>query len=222
MYKRNAPSNAPNKRAKTKSAAVARVSRSRFTAKTFPPIMKSTLRYSEQRNITVTAGSSNYVYRANDLYDPNYSGVGTQPLYFDQLMAIYNHFHVAKSRITVKLVDSTAYYMNASLYVDDDTSFESTAEGGAERPGSVSTCWTGNTNTPLILKNKWSAATTFGGSLLSNTALQGTVSAGPSEQSFYVINITDTTAGRTGSTVGIAVLIEYDVYFDELKTIARS
>ena len=41
-----------------------------------------------------------------DCADPNHTGVGHQPLYFDQLMTIYNHYIVIGAKITVKF---TAY-----------------------------------------------------------------------------------------------------------------
>lgn len=40
------------------------------------------------------------VYSANGMYDPDNTGVGHQPRGFDQLMAMYNHFVVIKSKLT--------------------------------------------------------------------------------------------------------------------------
>ena len=38
---------------------------------------------------------------ATPLYDPDFTGVGAQPLYFDQMMAIYNYFSCRSSAIHV-------------------------------------------------------------------------------------------------------------------------
>lgn len=63
---------------------------------------KTKLRYCEGINLTGTSGAiSQYVFRANGLYDPNYTGTGHQPKGFDQLMAIYDHATVTGARIHV-------------------------------------------------------------------------------------------------------------------------
>lgn len=45
---------------------------------------------------------STYAFRGNDLYDPDFTGVGTQPLYFDQFNAMYGFGSVRGSRIEVE------------------------------------------------------------------------------------------------------------------------
>lgn len=66
--------------------------------------------------LTVNPGvggtADSYVFRANDLYDPNLTGVGHQPSGFDQIMNQYNNFVVLGSKIKV-----TAY--------NDDTTYPS-------------------------------------------------------------------------------------------------
>jgi len=66
-----------------------------------PQNLKTTLRYRAMVNIDPGAGAlSYYVFRANGLYDPDYTGVGHQPLGYDQLGALYSHYVVLRSRIT--------------------------------------------------------------------------------------------------------------------------
>lgn len=67
-----------------------------------PKTFTTRLRFCEIYSFNPTAASySANEFRANDLYDPNYTGVGHQPLPFDQLMAFYDHFTVTKSKIHV-------------------------------------------------------------------------------------------------------------------------
>lgn len=42
-----------------------------------------------------------HTFRATDLYDPDYTGTGHQPLGFDQMMLMYRKFLVLKSKISV-------------------------------------------------------------------------------------------------------------------------
>jgi hypothetical protein len=68
------------------------------------------LRYNEAH--TFGAGStanfaSNYKYCLNSLYDPNVSGVGHQPMGFDNLMSIYEKYTVVGAKITVCFIGDT-------------------------------------------------------------------------------------------------------------------
>ena len=73
----------------------------------FPDTLQTTLRYQETLSLSSSSGALfGYVYNLNGLYDPNHTGTGHQPLYFDQLMTIYNHYIVIGAKITVKF---TAY-----------------------------------------------------------------------------------------------------------------
>jgi len=65
-----------------------------------PDSITTTLHYSD----TILFGSlaatyRNYVFRANDCYDPDLTGTGHQPMLFDQYMTLYNNFCVLSSTI---------------------------------------------------------------------------------------------------------------------------
>jgi hypothetical protein len=63
------------------------------------------LRYAQTNVIDVANfGTSQQVFRANSLYDPDLTGAGHQPNGFDQLMVAYNHFTVTRSRINVRVL----------------------------------------------------------------------------------------------------------------------
>jgi len=68
------------------------------------------LRYTSNKTIAIpmasSAGqiggpSSRFFYRANSIYDPDYATGGHQPLGMDQWEAIYNHYEVTSSKISV-------------------------------------------------------------------------------------------------------------------------
>jgi len=48
-------------------------------------------------------GITAQVFRANSLYDPDYTGGGHQPNGFDQIIAAYQHFTVTDAKIRVSL-----------------------------------------------------------------------------------------------------------------------
>jgi len=68
----------------------------------FPASTRRTLRYSGSYTLGAVAGAmSTQVFRANDMFDIDFTGGGHQPMGFDQLMLWYNHFCVLQTKITV-------------------------------------------------------------------------------------------------------------------------
>ncbi len=70
-----------------------------------PPKLRAKLRYatgSIYTSVDVPAASL-YIYnlRGNSVYDPDYDGVGHQPRGFDQYAALYSHYEVVASHITM-------------------------------------------------------------------------------------------------------------------------
>lgn len=118
------------------------------------------LLYSEQQSGSST-GMSYYSYRANSIYDPNYSGVGHQPRGYDELAPFYRKYEVVRSaiQITISVPDSSvdrdetlgvAYTYNAPMRFwitcSNTTSGPSSATACEESPRTVAvTCGTGQT-----------------------------------------------------------------------------
>lgn len=74
---------------------------------TFPPSMYVEHRYVEQinisnENITGLTGAE-YAFRLNSLFDPNFTGTGHQPLYFDQVSAIYDKYQVYRVKVHIEV-----------------------------------------------------------------------------------------------------------------------
>lgn len=53
---------------------------------------------------------SSFLFAANGLYDPNITGVGHQPLGFDEMGNLFQHYTVTKASITVTFVNADAAY----------------------------------------------------------------------------------------------------------------
>lgn len=70
----------------------------------FPDKMRCCLTYASDP-IQLLDGQSavqRYQFRGNDLFDPDFTGTGAQPQYFDQLAALYGRFRVYGSSICVE------------------------------------------------------------------------------------------------------------------------
>ncbi len=62
-----------------------------------------TLKYSDQFQPAGATARYFYVFRANAIDDPDWSGVGHQPRYHDQFAVMFNQYTVIASKITVRL-----------------------------------------------------------------------------------------------------------------------
>lgn len=193
--------------------------------KGFPKRLTFTHKYDEHFDLTSTGGIiNNFVYSCNSLYDPNVTSTGHQPIYFDQLTALYDHYTVigAKATFTVTPLTANATGFWIGAYVDDDantavvTGISTLAEQTTAKVVQVAP----NANNTYRLTLKWSAKKVFGGSILGNNRLQGTAIASPTENQNFVISVQG--FGNTDVTVKVKAHIEYIAVWKELREVAQS
>lgn len=73
-----------------------------------PDRLYANLVYDQDQLAVVSASTSGaYNFSGNSCFDPDTSGIGHQPLYFDQFSQMYNRYRVHKSQIVVELLNST-------------------------------------------------------------------------------------------------------------------
>jgi hypothetical protein len=171
--------------------------------------------------MTITAGAQvNYLFSCNGLFDPNVTGTGHQPLYFDQLMAIYDHYVVLNSKCTIVTGGKgTSNGQLIALGIDDDGS-PSASSLLPERAGYVFKNLNDNSQ-PQTLNLAWRANVTFGVNPGDNDNLQGTSTANPAEVATYVLSLQNL-AAPDSVTIYVNVTIDYYTEFFELASIAQS
>lgn len=77
-----------------------------------------------QTNVTVNPNADNlvtpesnvWVFQANSLFDPDFTGVGHQPMYFDNWKQIYSRYRVNFARITVTVVNTFVSTASVNTY----------------------------------------------------------------------------------------------------------
>jgi hypothetical protein len=161
------------------------------------------------------------------MYDPELSLTGSQPLYFDQLAAIYDHYTVFASRIIVEVLNAGSGLGVGVVYVEDDTSIVTSFKQAAEQPSATLAKTIPSKDAqakPVVFRKSWDAKSYFGGDIYDNDNLQGNASSNPSEQSYYTVVFSGLASGGSVDemTAGAYVTIEYDAVWDELRTMARS
>jgi len=215
----------PKTKAKSKTKSPFYARNPRYTG--FPDQLGITHKFCTTLSLSSASGiMANYIFSCNGLYDPNITGTGGQPLYFDQCAALYDHYTVKASRCKIMLAGngSTAGpQVYACLALDDDTNTSYTSVADLISDDVASWGLTGGVaNKPLYLKAKWNAKKTEGiVDAATDPNMSGTIAANPAEQSYYRLAIQE--AGFSSTvTVNFLVEIEYDTVWRERKDVAIS
>jgi len=193
----------------------------------FPKLLTIKHRYVDG-NLTLTAGAGlmgNAVFSANGMFDPNITFAGHQPLYFDQMAPLYNHYTVISSKFKVTVTSDTALgttrpFTHVGVYVAPSAiGIPTNIDTVAEQPGSISKV--NRSGGPVtILQKSWNARQAFGGNTMDNDELQGTSAANPAEQQYFVLFFQGQQVATT--EIFVVIEIEYTAVWDELRTVAGS
>lgn len=101
-----------SKRKNTKTSKyVERTNRSRIVTTVpnvvaFPDKYKTKLRYVD--NLQISGAAQQYTFRANSLFDPDFTSTGHQPFYYDQLIAVYEKYRVYETSIKLTIINSAS------------------------------------------------------------------------------------------------------------------
>lgn len=191
----------------------------------FPQKVMIKHRYVENFTIaSVTGSDAVYKFRCNGMFDPNNTSTGHQPMYYDQMAAIYNHWVVLGSKITYKVVQTTSSNVAGVIttFVDDDTNLTSTNPYlNAEYEQTRTTIVAPGSDKTIVLQNRFSAKKWYGKNILANEALKGSASSDPSEQCLYVFNYRSID-GSSSSTMYVEAIVEYIAIWFEPKDVGSS
>lgn len=189
------------------------------------------LRYVETITINPdVAMAGDYVFSANGLYDPNVTGIGHQPYGFDELMAMYSHYAVIGSKITVKLAgtQSSEYWAGICLRNSATSLAGSSLTNLLEAPGhnlrmiyqsGDAHLARGNSISCKFSAKKFFTAKTS--AIVSDAQYNGSIDSRPTEQAYFHVILAP---AHTQDLVSqpITVIIDFYTIFSEPKTLPQS
>lgn len=189
----------------------------------FPKELRMRHRYVENSSLSSAGGQANAIFSCNGMFDPNVGGAGSQPLYFDQLAGIYNHYTVLASKCTVRLTGnaSMAIPILCNVFINDDSTLTPSFRSLQEQNSAVYGTLVPSGNQNLTLTKRWSASENFGPGPIADPNLQGTSAANPTEQQMYHLSVQVADLATT-YTLYYTITIEYDCVWQELKDISTS
>ncbi len=189
-----------------------------------PDSMKTKLVYKDIQSVTAVAPLLNLVYRGNSVFDPDQTGTGHQPRYFDTYASLYTKYRVDKSKITIKAmnVSGTASVIFGIVPITILT--YTTWPEYAELPRAKTA------DHLMAVAQRYGAELQYGASTsailgLTNIQLQdddygASVTTNPSHQWFW--NVVFSTVDSSDVSIMFEVTIEYDVIFYDRNTIGLS
>lgn len=180
------------------------------------------------KNIQLNASSggipANHVFSLNGCYDPDVTGIGHQPLGFDQVMPLYDHYTVigAKAFVTFSNTD-TSYDQLVVLQIKDTNTTSTTTnevlENGLCKYATLGTHGSGQSVKTLVIG--CSPKKFFGRKVMQGDKYQGNASNNPSDQVFLHIQAGPLEA-VDADIVDVTVRIEYIIVFTEPKQLGQS
>jgi len=198
----------------------------------FPKSNLVKLRYVDYCSLNPGVGTiAQHIFKANGLYDPNTTGVGHQPMGFDQWSLFYNHYTVIGSKITATFnTPSTAFTgLLIGINLNDDVNMSTDALTVMEQ--GLTKYRLGNFNTTAGGGNGLTISRTFSNKKFfkiknpsDNINRTGApITADPTELANYIIFFGAPPGDTTDFTSLNAVIkIEYIVIFSEPRDLSQS
>jgi len=191
----------------------------------FPDELDAVLNYVYFNAITTTGSTTaaaTYVYRLNDTYDPDLTGTGHQPMFRDQLFAIYERacvwktdYEVCHSCVTAVPMYTVTQVTRASAVASDLS--ESAERGEAAMPVVVTS------QKPHLSKGSADIAQRLGvtrSQLLADDLYSQDANATPTNVLYMNISAVDATA--SGATMYLLTKLRMHVRFRRLKEVGQS
>lgn len=184
--------------------------------------LRSTMLYSE----TITLGTSavgtgdQYIFSANGTYDPNITSTGNQPRGWDQLIALYDHFIVTRSKLECWVVQTDNNPLMMHLSLRDAASHTLSTRDCMEYEPSIPKVvgYQGSSNNYVALECDpiQFLSRDFGDPDLKNSA-----GSNPAEQAYFYLN-TFHPSGDANISIRVEVRLTYEGYFIEPKFVSGS
>lgn len=186
------------------------------------------LRYTEAVTLDVGAGGtiSKYVFSANDLFDPNVTASGHQPMTFDQLSTFYNHYVVSGAKITVQAYDYSDATIKPNLIgimLNDDTVTPSLFNEVIEqRKCKYKIC--APQQKSVTVTSNYSAKKFFNITDIKDNLdrIGASVAGSPADRAFFTIFALPIDVSTDTPSFSCVVTIDYIAHFSEPKDIAQS
>jgi hypothetical protein len=178
------------------------------------------LQYNEFANMSSTL-TTVYTYRLNSLYDPDETGAGSQPLGFDEIMAMYTYFRVEHVKVEIEAVNNSSVpamlAIAPSISVTDPTSVNDVASMAGSKHSLLSAS-TGQNRTKFNFN--FDIRKILGFKTLNDNDTLGTSSGNPTRMVY--LHVAAVNYDTSAKDIYLSTHITYDTRFTNVKQLALS
>lgn len=197
--------------------------------------MITKMKFVEHTTLDANVGAiAHHVYRANGMFDPNYTGVGHQPYGFDQMLGtsattgFYQKYRVLGSKITASFSSYTAGAGDTNVVgiqlVDEATPISTSTFDILEQGKSkykIMTRMGGSKDLVKVTKG-FGGTSYFGPNYKTDAIYQALYNADPSGQAYFIVFCGPINPGDNPIAINVLVTLEYIVELTEPQTFAAS
>lgn len=186
--------------------------------------MRTKLRYSETVSVSGAAGGiGQYYFRLNSLFDPNLTGAGHQPMYFDQFALMYKRYRVHGCHVTARFVNKSDTVDAKVALIDRSASTAITSLHDEEERGSaiISVVGTGGSDV-ATLSRYYSMSKMLGPEAMTQSDTQALNTANPTLVWHMAVASQDATDVAQTTDVSCLVTMVFYAEFLNMEAVAAS
>ena len=169
--------------------------------------------------------TASYTFRLSSLYDPDYTSTltGHQPIGYDQLMLLYNHYTVIGTKVVLKFANTSNHpqrlvaWLSADALPDSDTN--KLLENGLSKSIIIGEARSNSSGYAVF---KTSHKKFFGKKIMGEQAYQGSVNSNPLENLYLHLNMTCMDPDVDPAPVFFDIAINFVALLTEPKMLGSS
>jgi len=212
------------------SNAKTRITIPRRMGTPIPDSLVTTMVYGDLKEFAAgIAGTPNsLIFRANGVFDSDFSGVGHQAMGFDQWANFYNHICVLKSTIKITFISADAGAPGqqiVSIKVMDDSTADATPYTTVLEHSKIKFAVTGSmygNGGKTNLSHSYNSAQFFDCDVRDREDLKSLFTTNPAEQAYYHVTRQGCNNSTAPGVLSCIIQIKYTVLLTERKILPQS
>lgn len=185
-----------------------------------PDTLFCKLKYSDIKNMVNVAGSGSLIFSMNSLFDPDVTGVGHQPLGFDEWGAFYSHYEVLASRIRIDPQATTGVNPIEIVLYPSRQQVIQTMSTAREQPYGKKSNYTSSTGAQFASVINYMKVKKFEGRSTNSINFAADTSVSPATQFYWILQARDANGGDISPVTWQVDIVYYVKFFRRLTLTA--